>query len=876
MHEHLISLRKGLTTVIVGFFLFGYFAIFAMQFLLIPIIVSLIGLFTMRSAIVALGGVNIQKQIEPDLPQPLKELTKTEPIGKIQLQPHVVQQPHATIKTAESSWKNNINWEEWIGKKLLQKLGIIVVLIGMLVLLKYSFDNRWIGELGRIGLSVLGAIALLGAGEWFSKKFPHWAYAFTGGGLALLYFTVWVADVFYADALFTNHGLSIGATTATFLYAFITLIGVLASIRYDAQIIAWFAMLGGFLTPHLIDVTQATPMGFVLYLTILTAGILGIAWYKHWKYLNLVCFLLAQYSLYSGIFSLPAHSFSDTQQFVTAIGFFLLFGILPYVSQLHKQVIAETDDIALVILNGLTVYWAMIDAIGGITGTYVGLTSLALATVYVGFAGLTLTIRSKSNALINTYLVASIILIALALLAELKTEWVAVGWAPFSALLMLVAAKLKRSGPVPCAMVLLAGSLFFLSVNLPVNGPMGEALWHPLTSVWALQNYIVFASVIAWILTLRRLPLPLLPRTALDSGQNILHALLALLLFTAITLESTALDWTIDLGWTFGILIFCAIAVSLFSVLRSKVWLIATIAANILTLVFIFALNSTFGLVGLMSAGQSNTAVPIVHAWAGLSVLTLLVPVVLSVLILRREPLESFRKLNIHIMLIGIALMQIWIHGTVEILNINAYSHWSPETTQRILSGWWILFAASLIGWSVLKQKKSFRRIGLALLAPPLLMDLAIIGQATNSFYQPVLWTAIMAALALLGAKEKERDFTIAAITILALVAGFDMLTHMGYQGAGLLRTVWWAIVALSTIVHGFLSREALLRRTGIALFGIVTAKLLLVDFSVLDTFVRIVASIVTGLLMIGASYLYQRFGSVFESPQNHSSSPRS
>jgi uncharacterized membrane protein len=53
------------------------------------------------------------------------------------------------------------------------------------------------------------------------------------------------------------------------------------------------------------------------------------------------------------------------------------------------------------------------------------------------------------------------------------------------------------------------------------------------------------------------------------------------------------------------------------------------------------------------------------------------------------------------------------------------------------------------------------------------------------------------------------------------------------------------------------------LRHSAIVLFGITAAKLLIIDFSDLPVPVRVGASIGTGLLMIGASYLYQRFDTV-------------
>ncbi len=44
-------------------------------------------------------------------------------------------------------------------------------------------------------------------------------------------------------------------------------------------------------------------------------------------------------------------------------------------------------------------------------------------------------------------------------------------------------------------------------------------------------------------------------------------------------------------------------------------------------------------------------------------------------------------------------------------------------------------------------------------------------------------------------------------------------------------------------------------------MFAVTAGKLLLIDFNGLDTPIRVAASVGIGLLMIFASYLYQRFG---------------
>ena len=86
------------------------------------------------------------------------------------------------------------------------------------------------------------------------------------------------------------------------------------------------------------------------------------------------------------------------------------------------------------------------------------------------------------------------------------------------------------------------------------------------------------------------------------------------------------------------------------------------------------------------------------------------------------------------------------------------------------------------------------------------------------------------------------------------------MISHLGGFSAGLFRSSWWALAGLATMTAGFVEREKKLRQLAMLIFGATALKLLLVDFNGLETPVRIGASIVTGLLMIGASYLYQRF----------------
>ena len=74
-----------------------------------------------------------------------------------------------------------------------------------------------------------------------------------------------------------------------------------------------------------------------------------------------------------------------------------------------------------------------------------------------------------------------------------------------------------------------------------------------------------------------------------------------------------------------------------------------------------------------------------------------------------------------------------------------------------------------------------------------------------------------------------------------------------------MLSATWGAYAAGLTAI-GIKRRYAPVRYLALCVFGITVLKVFIVDFSQLDSVYRIVSSIALGLLLMGASYLYQRY----------------
>lgn len=746
-------------------------------------------------------------------------------------------------------------WEEWVGQKLLQKVGIVIVLIGMLVLLQQAFENRWIDELGRVFLAFLGSALLLGAGEWFQKKYAQWAHGFTGGGLVLAYLGVWVAHVLYPAELQSSYSFSVPASVAFFLYGAITAVGVLLSVRYKAQTVAWFAIAGGYLTPFLVDASAANPIALAAYLGILAAGLLTLSAFRRWAGISTVAFVATQFYLFTGVYADVA--LSDASQIFVAILFFVLFAALPLVRNFGQQLKAEPEDLFLIVANAVAVFFPVQNALGGWQSEWITLVFLMLAGFCIAFAAAALQLRRDDRVLGDTYLLGSVVMIALALYHQLGWEWLAIGWAPYAVVVAALAVALKRKSIWGAAHLLLIGAVAAQVTQMPVFDVAREASWQPFLSNWSIQSYVLFASLLALLPIARKAPQELTQGAPITTA---LHLLIAFLVFGVITFEVTGLQWNTSVPLAVSYLVYAALAVAVFVATRSLVWFGTAMVMQFLVFIFVFARGDGAGMDALSLLDiPRQAAYPLAHPWAFVSVLATLSLAGLLLAVQRTAEHPLLPKVRVRTLILGMIVAQVWLHVSVEVQHAAAWFDWSIDAYNRVLSAWWLIVAVVVAGFA--KNNTNWNRAAILLFALPFLKDTFRLIDGDTTLFDTIAWTLIALGVAVYGAKSQKREWQIAGIAALGVTAAADMIVNAAESDAGILRSVWWAIAGLLSMVSGFALKAKLLRQTAIGIFAATVLKLLLVDFSVLETPVRIVASIATGLLLIGASYLYQRFG---------------
>ena len=154
-----------------------------------------------------------------------------------------------------------------MGGNWLARIGIVAVIIGIGFFLKLAFDNDWIGETGRVVLGLAVGLALLGAGEFWQRKYPVWSQPVTGGGIAVLYLSIFAAFSLYE---------LIPAWSALAFSLLVTLTAAGLAIRYEARSIAILGILGGFATPLFLAEKLPQQEALLGYVLALDVGVLAL------------------------------------------------------------------------------------------------------------------------------------------------------------------------------------------------------------------------------------------------------------------------------------------------------------------------------------------------------------------------------------------------------------------------------------------------------------------------------------------------------------------------------------------------------------------------------------------------------------------------
>ncbi|WP_057937975.1 DUF2339 domain-containing protein [Algoriphagus resistens] len=321
--------------------------------------------------------------------------------------------------------------EKFVGENLINKIGIAITIIGVAIGAKYSIDHELISPLTRIILGYLMGVGLLGFGMKLKEKYENFSAVLVSGAIAIMYFITYLAYDLYA---------LIPQLVAFALMVVFTGFTVVASIKYNKQVIALIGLVGAYAVPMLLSDGSGNAAVFFSYIAIINVGILALSFRKYWKKLYYAAFGLT-WIIYSSWYFF---SYQMGSHFFLAWEFLTLFFVLFYATFLAYKLLRSEkfgrSDIILLLANSFLFFglgYALLSSHE--TGEQL-LGLFALCNAVVHFVISVVVFRKKLADSNLFYLVSGLVLvfITIAVPIQLDGNWVTLLWVGEAALLFWI------------------------------------------------------------------------------------------------------------------------------------------------------------------------------------------------------------------------------------------------------------------------------------------------------------------------------------------------------------------------------------------------------------------------------------------------------
>ncbi len=348
------------------------------------------------------------------------------------------------------------------------KVGVVLSLFGVAFLVKEGIDQQWLVlpiEL-RLALVALFGIGLLVLGWRLRTRQRAYALPVQGGGIGVLYLTIYASFALYQllpPAIV--FGLLIAVTAAA---------GVLAVLQ-DARSLAVLGILGGFLAPVLVSTGSGDHVALFSYYALLDLAILGIAWFKAWRVLNVLGFLFTfGIGTLWGIDGYTPDKFATTEPFLVL--FTLMYLVIPvlFASRVEPPRLRGFVDGTLMFGTPIVAFALQSQLVEG-TQYGLAISAVAIALVYVGMATyLYRSQRENLRVLVEAQLALSVAFVTVAVPLALDARWTSAAWALQGAALVWLAFRQQRKLAVLAGLALqaLSGDAYVEQAPIAADWPV--------------------------------------------------------------------------------------------------------------------------------------------------------------------------------------------------------------------------------------------------------------------------------------------------------------------------------------------------------------------------------------------------------------------
>jgi uncharacterized membrane protein len=315
--------------------------------------------------------------------------------------------------------KNNA--ERFIGLNLINIVGILLIVIGVIAAARYTYVLLP-DTLKGIMMFTLGA-AMLVAGEFMNRKKPNvFSLGITAGGVAILYVALGIS----------YFGLEIlDKYPALALCVLITAAAFFLSTRYNSQTILAFALVGGYLPIFSLESDKTMLFGAMIYFVVLNLLALFVSFKKKW---SIATFIGLGLNIVGTIY-ISANFWSTTlfhEKFIVVLYVlfaFLIYTVIPIIGTYKAQQKFKKRDVVLLAINtffGSLVMYAMFYAFAW--EDFTGVLAIIFAVIYLSLGWLT---ERKFNGEKHTqalFYLTGLAFVVLIIPFQFGRAWLTLGW----------------------------------------------------------------------------------------------------------------------------------------------------------------------------------------------------------------------------------------------------------------------------------------------------------------------------------------------------------------------------------------------------------------------------------------------------------------
>ena len=354
------------------------------------------------------------------------------------------------------------NFAEWLfGGNTVVRVGIVILFFGVAFFFNYAVEQGWLPIEVRLVLAVAGGLALTLIGWRLREKRTDYAVVLQGGGVGIVYLTVFAAVNLYG-LLTAGYGLGM-------MLVIVALSSGLAVLQ-DARSLAVLATLGGLLAPVLVS-RNGSHIVLFSYYAVLDAGIFAIAWFKSWPVLNRLGFVGTFIVATAwGVLSYSPEQFSATEPFL--IAFFLFYVAIPLLDALRNRHGGGHQPDAMLLFGVPLVAFGLQAGLVRNFAYGLAFSALAAATFYIALAvGLRRRRADNARMLVDVFVALGVTFATIAIPLAVDGRLTGAAWALEGAALLWIGVRQRRELARIAGLILqvAAGVLMFMQIDAPVR-----------------------------------------------------------------------------------------------------------------------------------------------------------------------------------------------------------------------------------------------------------------------------------------------------------------------------------------------------------------------------------------------------------------------